>query len=51
MVVTAPASRAQAQSDKHHEFDDAGVCGHTQQRLQDSEKEMLLLQKEIVSLK
>src|SRR5271154_3798480 len=50
MVIAAPASRAQAQSaPTASSTPQASV--DTQQRLQDLEKEMLLLQKEIVSLK
>jgi Putative beta-barrel porin-2, OmpL-like. bbp2 len=49
-VATAPALRAQAQSDTNASSA-AQPSVDTQQRLQDLEKEMLLLQKEIVSLK
>jgi Putative beta-barrel porin-2, OmpL-like. bbp2 len=49
-VVTAPASRAQAQS-APTASSTPQASADTQQRLQDLEKEMLLLQKEIVSLK
>src|ERR1700722_13386610 len=49
-VATAPALRAQAQSDTNASST-AQPSADTQQRLQDLEKEMLLLQKEIVSLK
>jgi hypothetical protein len=49
-IVTAPASRAQAQSDTTASST-TQPSADTQQRLQDLEKEMLLLQKEIVSLK
>ncbi len=49
-VATAPALRAQAQSDTNASST-AQTSVDTQQRLQDLEKEMLLLQKEIVSLK
>src|SRR5580693_7952342 len=49
-VATAPVLRAQAQSDTNASST-AQPSVDTQQRLQDLEKEMLLLQKEIVSLK
>src|SRR5271167_3475984 len=49
-VATAPALRAQAQSDANTSTAPQTTVD-TQQRLQDLEKEMLLLQKEIVSLK
>ena len=49
-ITTAPASRAQAQSDTTASST-TQPSADTQQRLQDLEKEMLLLQKEIVSLK
>jgi hypothetical protein len=49
-VTTAPASRAQAQSNTTASSTPQASTD-TQQRLQDLEKEMLLLQKEIVSLK
>ena len=50
VVATAPASRAQAQSDTNASSTPQ-ASADTQQRLQDLEKEVLLLQKEIVSLK
>ena len=50
VVATAPASRAQAQSDTNASSTPQ-ASADTQQRLQDLEKEVLLLQKEIVALK